>query len=106
LDLGVTVGRVMAHYRTTDFVHLYQRTTIGQLLLLDENALSYVKLTNPMGSGEETDVKPKAKTGTATTNDLERIASTKLKGKVQIVKSKLEDMPPEYKAMMLDMERN
>ena len=43
----------MAHNHIVDFALLYERTTLGQLLLLDENALDYIMLTNPFGSGDE-----------------------------------------------------
>lgn len=43
----------MAHYRDDDFEKYYTRKTFGQVLLLDENALGYVKLTSPFGSGDD-----------------------------------------------------
>ena len=46
----------MAQRQKLNFDRFYRRMTIGQLWLIDNDILEFVKLTNPFGSGDD-DVK-------------------------------------------------
>lgn len=101
----MVVGRIMAHNRERLFQPYYEELTVGQLLLLDDNVLSYLKLTNPWGSGDGKGAPPGKKTPNPTINDAERLNKTKLKGEVSIQQTSRERLPAHLRDYIDDVER-
>lgn len=91
----------MSHNRDRIFSDYYDGLTVAQLLLIDDNILSYVKMTNPWGSGD--DKKPvNRKTSEPTMSDAQRLNKTKLKGEVIIEQTVRDNLPVHVRDQIAD----
>lgn len=104
----------MAHYRSTDYEYFYRRRTIGQLLLLDCDAIDYIILTSPFGSDENGESRgPKRSRKVDPTPDIamqyareitrgwgKNAAKMTHAGKVS-----LDQLPPKVRILLADLER-
>jgi hypothetical protein len=94
----------MSHNRDRIFRSYYDELTVAQLLLIDDNILSYIKMTNPWGSDES--AKPTRKTPEPTMADAHRLGKTKLKGEVVIEQTRTENLPVHLREQIKDFKAN